>query len=188
MIGAVTGLDILMGVFGVVTVGSAVAVVTTPHLVRAALYLVVTLTGVAGCFLLLTAEFLAWVQILIYVGAVVVLLLFGLMLTRAPIGPTEESSRPRRLFAAVVAVGATAVLVAVLVTGFAGEYVDLDGAAAGGAGTTGAALFETWVLPFELVSLLLLGALVGAIALSRSGDTARTGDRDRSGSGSRRAE
>ncbi len=163
-----TGLDLLVGLFGLLAVGSAILVVTTRHLVRAALYLVVTLAAVAGCFLLLTAEFLAWVQVLIYVGAVVVLLLFGLMLTRAPIGPIEDLSRPRRLLAAMVAVASTGLLGAVLVIGFGSEYVDLDGPAAGASGTTGAALFRTWVLPFELVSLLLLAALVGAIALSRS--------------------
>lgn len=168
---AVTVLDGLVGFFGLLAVGAAVLVVTTKHLVRAALYLVVALAGVAGCFLLLTAEFLAWVQILIYVGAVVVLLLFGLMLTRAPIGPIEDLSRPRRLLAAVVAVATTAVLAAVLVLAFGTAYVDLAGPAAGDAGTTGAALFRTWVLPFELVSLLLLAALVGAIALSRGSET-----------------
>ncbi len=163
-----TGLDLLVSAFGLLAVGAAILVVSTRHLVRAALYLVVTLAGVAGCFLLLTAEFLAWVQVLIYVGAVVVLLLFGLMLTRAPIGPLEDLSRPRRLLAAAVAVSSTSLLGAVLVIGFGTEYVDLDGPPAGASGATGAALFRTWVLPFELISLLLLAALVGAIALSRS--------------------
>ena len=80
---------------GVVAVGSAFLVVTTQHLVHAALWLVVTLGAVAGCYLLLTAEFVAWVQVLIYVGAVVVLLLFALMLTRAPIGRLRRPDRPQ---------------------------------------------------------------------------------------------
>ena len=78
--------EAVFGLLGVVAVASALLVVTTHQLVHAALWLVVTLGAVAGCYLLLSAEFVAWVQVLIYVGAVVVLLLFGLMLTKAPIG------------------------------------------------------------------------------------------------------
>jgi NADH-quinone oxidoreductase subunit J len=65
---------------------SAVAVVTARNVVHAALYLVVTLASVGVTFILLGAEFVGWVQILIYVGAIVILFLFGLMLTKAPIG------------------------------------------------------------------------------------------------------
>ncbi len=70
-----------------VALGSALLVVTTSNLVHAALWLVVTLGAIAGLFLVLAAEFVAWVQVLVYVGAVVVLLLFALMLTRAPDRP-----------------------------------------------------------------------------------------------------
>ncbi|MDQ1625502.1 MAG: NADH-quinone oxidoreductase subunit, partial [Actinomycetota bacterium] len=73
--------EVLFVLLGIVAVGSALLVVTTNQLVHAALWLVVCLGSVAGCYLLLSAEFVAWVQVLIYVGAVVVLLLFGLMLT-----------------------------------------------------------------------------------------------------------
>ena len=99
-----TGLDVVIGLLGLVAVGAAFMVVATRQMVHAALWLVVCLGAVAGCFLVLTAEFLAWVQLLIYVGAVVVLLLFGLMLTRAPIGPITDLSSPRRLLAAAIAV------------------------------------------------------------------------------------
>jgi len=163
-----TVLDVVIGLLGLVAVGAALMVVATRQMVHAALWLVVCLGAVAGCFLILTAEFLAWVQLLIYVGAVVVLLLFGLMLTRAPIGPVTDLSRPRRLLAATVAVAVGAVLVTVLVMAFGAATVDLSGAPQGDAGTTGAAVFRSWVLPFEIISLLLLSALVGAIALSRA--------------------
>ena len=84
---------------GLVAIASALLVVTTEQIVHAALWLVVSLGAVAGCYLVMTAEFVAWMQVLIYVGAVVVLLLFGLMLTRAPIGPSEDltGTQPRRL-------------------------------------------------------------------------------------------
>src|ERR687889_705921 len=100
-----------MGLLGLVAVGSALLVVATRHMVHAALWLVVCLAAVAGMFLVLTAEFLAWVQVLIYVGAVVVLLLFGLMLTRAPIGRSPDADSGNRPAALAVAVAAAAALV-----------------------------------------------------------------------------
>jgi NADH-quinone oxidoreductase subunit J len=166
----VSVVEVLFGLLGVVALGSALLVVTTRHLVHAALWLVVTLGSIAGCYLLLSAEFVAWVQVLIYVGAVVVLLLFGLMLTRAPIGASNEldSSRGQRLAAAVTADGSAAVLVTSLVDAFHGEQIDLsDDRVAGSSRTVGQAVFRGWVLPFEVLSLLLLAALVGAIVLSR---------------------
>lgn len=96
-----TGVEIAFLLVGLLTFGAALVTVTTRQLVHAALWLVVALGGLAVEYLLLTAEFIAWVQVLIYVGSVVVLLLFGLMLTRAPIGrsrtPTPATAgRPSR--------------------------------------------------------------------------------------------
>ena len=76
---------------------AAIAVVTARNVVHAALYLVVTLLSVGGVYLLLGAEFVAWVQILIYVGAIVILFLFGLMLTKAPIGRDTLDNQQRWL-------------------------------------------------------------------------------------------
>jgi len=148
-----------------VTLGSALLVVTTPHLVHAALWLVVTLGSVAGIFLLLAAEFVAWVQVLIYVGAVVVLLLFAVMLTRAPIGASADLDRSR-LPGLLVGAGAGLGLAALLVDAYHWSTVETGQRA--GAEAVGGAIFRTWVLPFELLSVLLLAALVGAIAVSRS--------------------
>jgi NADH-quinone oxidoreductase subunit J len=163
-----TGAEVVFVLLGLVALASALLVVTTTQLVHAALWLVVTLGALAGCYLVLGAEFVAWVQVLIYVGAIVVLLLFGLMLTRAPIGrsPDLDSSRPQRLAAAVVALGTAVVLVTVVVDGFRTAYVELPGEV-GTAGVIGGAVFRSWVLPFEALSVLLLAALVGAIVLSR---------------------
>ena len=83
---------------------SAVAVVSARNVVHAALYLVVTLLSVAGVYLLLGAEFVAWVQVLIYVGAIVILFLFGLMLTKAPIG-RDTLDNQQRWLGVVVGVG-----------------------------------------------------------------------------------
>jgi NADH-quinone oxidoreductase subunit J len=150
-----------------VTLGSALLVVTTSQMVHAALWLVVTLGGVAGIFLLLAAEFVAWVQVLIYVGAVVVLLLFALMLTRAPTGRQVDLTVRRVLPAALVALLVAALLGVTVVAGFSDVRIELDGVVVGSAEATGATVFTLWVLPFEVLSVLLLAALVGAIALSR---------------------
>jgi NADH-quinone oxidoreductase subunit J len=164
----VTAVEALFLLLGLVTLGAAVLVVTTRQLVHAVLWLVVALAGVAGCFLLLSAEFLAWVQVLIYVGAVVVLLLFALMLTRAPTGAVDDLSGSSRLLALLVAAATAGVLVTTVLAGFGGEVVDLPAAASGDAEDLGGAIFSSWVLPFEALSLLLLAALVGAVVLSRS--------------------
>ena len=165
-----TAVEVLFFLLGVVAVGSAVLVVTTSQLVHAALWLVVTLGSIAGLYLLLSAEFVAWVQVLIYVGAVVVLLLFGLMLTRAPIGLSIDldASVGQRVAAAVTAGATAGVLVTALVDAFHGERIELgDDPRGGSAGAAGDALFRGWVLPFEVLSILLLAALVGALVLSR---------------------
>ncbi|MEV6701333.1 NADH-quinone oxidoreductase subunit J [Streptomyces sp. NPDC051453] len=162
-----TGVEIAFLLVGLVTFGAAVVTVTTKQLVHAALWLVVALGGLAVEYLLLTAEFIAWVQVLIYVGSVVVLLLFGLMLTRAPIGRSPDADSDNRWAALTVAVAAAAALVWVVVDAFRTTWVDLDGAPQGTTAVTGSILFQHWVLPFEALSVLLLAALVGAIVLSR---------------------
>ena len=172
-----TALDLVVGALGLIAVGAGVLVITTRQLVHAALYLVIALAAVAGCFLALSAEFLAWVQILVYVGAVVVLLLFGIMLTRAPIGRIDDLTRPRPWLAAVVAAASGIGLAGVLIAGFGDATVDLSGESAGPATSAGGAIFRTWVVPFELLSVLLLAALIGAIALSKSDDDDEPGTR-----------
>jgi NADH-quinone oxidoreductase subunit J len=173
----VTWVQLVFLLLGAVAVGSALLVVTTRNLVHAALWLVVTLGAVAGVYLVLAAEFVAWVQVLIYVGAVVVLLLFALMLTRAPTGPQPDLTVARALPAAVVATLVAVLLAVTVVAGFHGVELDLDGAVVGTAEVTGETVFRRWVLPFEVLSVLLLAALVGAIVLSRLRESGRDGGR-----------
>ncbi|MGH2739906.1 MAG: NADH-quinone oxidoreductase subunit J family protein [Actinomycetota bacterium] len=150
-------------VFGVIGSGAALAVVTARNVVRAALYLVVTLASVAAVYLLLGAEFVAWVQVLIYVGAIVVLLLFGLMLTRAPIGQ-ETLDNQQRGMAAVVGLGILGGLVFLVQDAFKGLRIDPSPSRTAAIGEQ---IFRSFVLPFEVVSFLLLAALIGAIVLAR---------------------
>lgn len=161
-----TGVEIAFLLVGLVTLGAAVLTVTSRQLVHAALWLVAALGGIAVEYLLLTAEFIAWVQVLIYVGSVVVLLLFGLMLTKAPIGRSPDADSGNRRVALAVSGAAAVTLVTVVVDAFRTTWIDLD-EAQGGAAVIGESLFRHWVLPFEALSVLLLAALVGAIVLSR---------------------
>ncbi|WP_030567199.1 NADH-quinone oxidoreductase subunit J family protein [Streptomyces aureocirculatus] len=172
-----TGVEIAFVLVGLVTLGAAVVTVTTRQLVHAALWLVVALGGLAVEYLLLTAEFIAWVQVLIYVGSIVVLLLFGLMLTRAPIGRSPDADSGNRPVAVAVALAAAAALVWVVVDAFRTQWIDLD-QPQGTTDVTGSILFRHWVLPFEALSVLLLAALVGAIVLSRRNATRGTGSPD----------
>lgn len=162
--------EVIFILMGLLAIASAVLVVTTRNVVRAALWLVVTLAAAAGSYLILAAEFVAWVQVLIYVGAVVVLLLFGIMLTKAPIGREQGLDGENRIAAAVVGLASAATLVTLLVDAFRNQYIDIDNAVPATTERTGEALFQAYVLPFEVVSVLLLAALIGSIVLSRRDD------------------
>lgn len=164
-------MTVLFAAAALLTIVASVLVVTSTRIVHAALWLVVALGGVAGCFGALAAEFVALVQILVYVGAVVVLVLFALMLTKAPMNPLADLTTKRGPFAAVVAGVLALVLGAGVVLAFGNEKI--SHVPSGSATTVGGSVFETWVFPFEVLSVLLLAALIGAIVLSvrsRSGD------------------
>jgi NADH-quinone oxidoreductase subunit J len=149
----------------VLAIGTVAAfrLVTSRNVVRAALYLVVTLASVAASYMLLGAEFVGWVQVLIYVGAIVVLVLFGLMLTRAPIGRDTLDNQQRGI-AAVVALVVLAGLAYLVTDAFGGQKVHVHGTRVA---DVGASLFSAYVLPFEVVSVLLLAALIGAVVIAR---------------------
>jgi NADH-quinone oxidoreductase subunit J len=159
-----TGHDVVFVLVALLTAGAAVKTVTSTNLVHAALYLATTLAGIAGVFLTLAADFLALVQLVVYVGAVAVLFLFGLMLTRAPIGREALDSQNRGLALAVSSV--LFVTLSVLVVGAFGD-VQVAEVTGPSVADIGLAIFAAWVLPFEVLSMLLLAALIGAIVLSR---------------------
>lgn len=163
-----TLVDGLLAALCLLAVGAGAMVVVTRHVVRAGLWLVVALGAVAGCFLILNAELVAWVQVLIYIGAVVVLLLFATMLTRAPVGARDDLDR-RRFPAAAIGLGAGGSLTLLLIDAFHASYVKLDDLSPGTPARLGRVLFRDWVLPFELLSILLLAALVSAVVISRDG-------------------
>lgn len=149
----------------VIMIAAGFQVVTSTNVVRAALSLVIVLAGVAAQYILLAAEFTAVVQVLVYIGAVVVLFLFGIMLTRARIGHESDLDNSNRLPAFIVAVALFALLVALLRDAFGTARINV--AAPTTTAQVGDAIFSTYLVPFEIASVLLLAALVGAIVLAR---------------------
>ncbi|MDP9451876.1 MAG: NADH-quinone oxidoreductase subunit J [Actinomycetota bacterium] len=166
--------NIAFGILALVATLAALRVVTTRNVVHAALYLVVVLATVGALYVLLAAEFVAAVQILIYIGAILVLFLFGIMLTRPTIGTDTGLDNDQRWIAGVTGLFLLGVLSFVLVDAFGDEQLpDLGGVsrealtAERGTAAVGDAIFSTYLVPFEVVSVLLLAALVGAIVLAR---------------------
>jgi NADH-quinone oxidoreductase subunit J len=176
----VTTRDVLFCLLGLLTAAAAILSVTSRQVVHAALWLVTALGALAGCYLVLGAEVVALVQLLVYVGAIVVLVLFALMLTRAPIGRSDEVDNPllARVAAGIVAVVGAGLLAVLLLSVVGGRTVEVDAtgtdAARSAAQPLARSLFGSWVLPFELLSLLLLAALVAALVLSRAVDRTDT--------------
>lgn len=149
-----------------IAVFSATMVVTLRNLVHLVIFLAATLLSVAGLFLYLNAHFLAMVQIFLYVGGVTVLFLFAVMLTSGIADPSIRSTNDRKLPALLACAALFAVLYpAVSRAAFpqaAGNF-----AAGDVTDSLGVALLTKYVLPFEIASLLLLAALIGAVTLAK---------------------
>jgi len=154
------------GLIAFITAIATIGVVATRRVLHAALALTGALLGTAGLFILMGAEFVGLVQILVYVGAVVVLFLFGIMLTASGSAATPVDNN-QRLLAAAVAFGVFGVLAAGILAATRGDRGMLELDKAVSTEQLGNDLFTTWILPFEAVSILLLAALVGAIVLAR---------------------
>lgn len=166
---AETWQEIVFWILAITMTFGAMRVVTARNVVHSALYLVVTLMGAAALYILLFAEFIAWAQVLVYVGAIVVLMLFGLMLTRAPIGSADFDNDQRGL-AAIVAGAIFGVTSWIMVRAFEGQTIEFTRLEGTTARRVGEEIFSKYVLPFEVVSVLLLAALVGAIVIARRDD------------------
>ncbi len=157
--------NIAFGITAFVMLVSAWRVVTTSNVVHAALYLVLVLAGVAANFILLGSEFVGVTQILVYIGAVVVLFLFGIMLTRAELGDDDTVHRERRLMATLVGALLMVVMSYALIDAFDDTRVDLEGPRS--VAEVSDSIFADYLIAFEAVSVLLLAALIGAIVVAR---------------------
>lgn len=170
--------------FSVIVLGGGLLVVTQRNLVRAAGALVLSFFGVAGLYVLLDAGFLAAVQILIYIGAIAILIIFAVMLTRRLTEKGDESGFNTQWTGAL---GAAVVLLALVVfvintvwpLGFGAESMP----ALAGDSTRGLGMAlldpDQFMLPFEIASVLLLGAMVGAIVIARGSRDVATDDQEK---------
>ncbi len=163
-------------VFTVLTLGGGFGVVTTRNLFQGTIWLMVSLFGVAGFFILLSAPFLAAVQILVYIGAIAILITFAVMLTRSV---TRIKSRYIRLVPSLVA---SLLLFLVLLFGvtvpiFGGQSADAIPTYVASTRDLGAALVaeDGYVVPFLLASVLLTAAMIGAIFIARDEKTQGSG-------------
>lgn len=160
--------EILWWVFAIAIVGTSLGVVVSRTIIHSAIFLILSLAGVGGMYLFLTVEFMAIVQWLIYGGAVTVLILLALMLTRAT-SEKERLNGPQTPFAALAGIGLAAVLFGVAVgTAWPGD--DGDGPVNVPLEAVSERLFMDFGVPFIVVSLVLLVALIGASILARQED------------------
>ena len=161
--------NVAFWILAIAMAGAAIGVVRSQNVVHAALYLVVVLAGAAAQYILLAAEFVAWVQVLIYIGAIVILFLFGIMLTRAPMRGTSKLDNNQRVAAAVVSLFLFGVVAALMVDAYSDKEIKLNDklVAVGQANNIASSIFRDYLVPFEVVSVLLLAALIGAIVLAR---------------------
>ncbi len=159
---------IVFYLFAAVMVGSAVAILLSRNIVRSAMWLLATLGSAAGLYLLLSANFLAAIQLIVYAGGVMILIVFGVMLTsRNPYFRYQPQAREIGI-AVVVAIVLCVGMISAMV---AGPWPAVPGAHPSPEANTmhqiGTSLLTTYLVPFELVSVLLLAVMIGAAYLAR---------------------
>ncbi|WP_258361185.1 NADH-quinone oxidoreductase subunit J family protein [Moorella sulfitireducens] len=150
-----------------IVIASALAVVLLKNIVHSALFLVLTFAGVAGLYILLSAEFLAAVQILVYAGAIAVLIVFAIMLTRR--GDIRASNLFNVNYLAAAVVSLVLFVIAALATGRMTWMTTTGPGPGSNVGAIAEAFLGPYAVPFEVAAILLLVGMVGAILLARGG-------------------
>lgn len=160
--------DLIFWFFAAVTLSSAAVVVFSRNIIYSAFSLLFTFFGVAGIYVLLSADFLAITQLLVYVGGILVLLVFGVMLTNRVVSVEMKTGTMQVLPASVVIALAAGTLCGVFyVTDW--RVIASENALPTTAGELGRMMMTTYLLPFEVASVVLLVALVGAAMIARKG-------------------
>ena len=156
---------ILFGGICLFTVMTAIWVVVSPNLIHSAVSLLFTLFGVAGLYVFLYADFIAATQIIIYVGGILVLIIFGVMLTNNIADPKLTNKSQHQLLAGIFSFALLIMLSNIVfdTNWYVKELIVRDSTV----NDIGMMLLSTYLLPFEVVSILLLAALIGAAMLSR---------------------
>ena len=163
--------QIMFAIFAIVIVIFSVLTVTSRRILRAAVSLLMVLIATAGLYFLLSYEFMAAVQITLYAGGIVVLIIFSILLTSQISHKFERIETKKAIFSALAAVaGAVVVMTTILNHSFSADTV---AAAEIDMHVIGRSLLETgpdgYVLPFEVISVLLVAAMIGAIVIAKKG-------------------
>ena len=152
-------------VLAIMAAVSAVLVVTVKNIFHSALFLVVTLFSIAGIYILLSAEFLAGVQVLIYIGAITILMIFAIMLTHQLTNKNIRQTNEQKIPAAfIVLIFLVLAIITMIKTAWP---LTNSGLPTNNILELGRQLLQTYVVPFEVVSIVLLVGLIGAIVISR---------------------
>jgi NADH-quinone oxidoreductase subunit J len=159
-------IEVLFFLFAALAIGSAINVLLQKHVLYSALSLIFMLTAVSALFVLLQADFLAVINVIVYAGAIMVLFVFVIMLLNISLEEVEEEDRLRWLKLAGIPMGIFLLFL------MASTFLSIGGAPAeprivGSAESIGASLFTDYILPFELTSLLILIALMGAVVFAK---------------------
>ncbi len=157
--------NVAFWIFAAFMAVGAVRVVTTDNIVHAALWLVLVLAGGAAQFIILGQEFVAWVQVIVYIGAVIVLFLFGIMLTRAPMEAEEKLNNNLRWPGLVAALLFSGTIAWAFIDEWGNDNVALTKPVR--TKEVGELIFRGYLVPFEVVGVLLLAALIGAVVMAR---------------------
>ena len=158
--------NIAFGLIVAITLGAALMVVTSKQLLYSAIALLFTLFGVAGLYIFMWADFMAGVQVIVYIGGILVLLIFGIMLTNKISSVNISHTSLQRGVGAVITLGVLGFLIPMINNT---AWLQLPSEEPNQtADSIGRLLMMDYLLPFEVASLLLLGALIGAAMLSRN--------------------
>jgi NADH-quinone oxidoreductase subunit J len=157
--------NVAFGIIAALMILSAINVVRSRNVVHAALSLVALMGGAAAQYLLLAAEFVAVTQVLVYIGAVMILFLFGVMLTRARLGRENDLNNKNWFVGIPVALVMLGAMVFVLVDGFGDDRIQPTAQVS--TAELSDSIFKPFLLPFWALSFVLLAAVIGAIVLAR---------------------
>ena len=158
--------NVAFGLIVALTLGSAFVVVLSQQLLYSAIALLFTLFGIAGLYIFMWADFMAGVQIIVYIGGILVLLIFGIMLTNKISSVNISHTSLQKSVGAVIALGVLGLLIPMILN--TSWYQLSSKEPSQTADSIGRLLMMEYLLPFEVASLLLLGALIGAAMLSRN--------------------
>lgn len=161
--------DLLFYLFAAITIASAAVVALGRNILHSVFFLLVAFSGVAGLFVLLHADFLAAVQVIVYVGGILVLILFAVMMTRKVRTPEVSNEAVGLWRGLLLAATALALLLAIILrsTWFGGRPAGIPGAGVTTVDSIGQSLLGGYLFPFEVASVVLLAALVAAAILIR---------------------